>query len=283
MQVEIVDNTTVRMASTVSSLVERSTETRIAVAFVSQGGLALLEKPIAAALTAGKFIEFLVGLDMAVTEPKALKKMHQWTLDYEELGLYCYAKLTDTGIYHPKVYLFTSATDATAIVGSSNLTAGGLSRNVEVNAIMTSLSGDPVIEAVHESYNKLKFNPKRVAPNAELIEMYSEIFQRQRERAKAEIISPAELDLRRTFEQKANTLQHPVATRRDLVGWLEMVYDALPGEEFTNQQVYVHKERFRRAYPENKNVEAKIRQKLQELAAMGLIEHMGTGKWRKIT
>ncbi len=35
-------------------------------------------------------------------------------------------------------------------------------------------------------------------------------------------------------------------------------------------------------YPTNLNIRAKIRQQLQTLPSMGLVEHVVTGRWRKL-
>ena len=66
------------------------------------------------------------------------------------------------------------------------------------------------------------------------------------------------------------------------MGWLELVYDALPDGEFTNDLVYASESEFRLRYPDNLNIRAKVRQQLQVLRDMRLIEHVATGRWRKL-
>lgn len=51
-----------------------------------------------------------------------------------------------SGIFHPKIYLFSSADTAELIIGSSNFTEGGLSRNTE---LCTHISGN-IKEAIFE-------------------------------------------------------------------------------------------------------------------------------------
>ncbi len=83
------------------------------------------------------------------------------------------------------------------------------------------------------------------------------------------------------FNEKAKSLRRPERTTADLYGWLELVYDAAPQGEFTNDEIYKQASRFSTHYPDNLHIEAKIRQKLQELRNMGFLEHIDRGRWRK--
>ena len=63
------------------------------------------------------------------------------------LALGCSTYAVDTGarsvIFHPKVYLSRNTSEARLVVGSSNLTIGGLNSNVEVSVLMTLDLGNP--------------------------------------------------------------------------------------------------------------------------------------------
>ncbi|MCA1553495.1 MAG: hypothetical protein LC737_03865, partial [Chloroflexi bacterium] len=61
----------------------------------------------------------------------------------------------------------------------------------------------------------------------------------------------------------------------------KLVYDKLPPNEFSTDSLYPHAPEFQRAYPDNKNIDAKIRQVLQQLRDLGLITHRGQGRWLK--
>lgn len=67
-------------------------------------------------------------------------------------------------------------------------------------------------------------------------------------------------------------------------GWtLEVMrcVDQLP-ERFTLSEVYGFRDYLKTIYPENSNIEAKIRQQLQILRDQGLIEFLGNGRYRKL-
>lgn len=95
------------------------------VAWARYGGLARLESEINAFRARGGFLRIILGVDLdAATVP----------------GLLLAGKLSDEayvfhdqggGTFHPKVYLAEGSEEAVLLVGSSNLTAGGLYGNFE--------------------------------------------------------------------------------------------------------------------------------------------------------
>lgn len=260
--------------------IERCNEAKIAVAFASRRGLAMIQPAIQTALQAGAYLEFLVGLDMHTTEPDALRSLYELARAQTNVELFCYSSIEQGGIYHPKLYLLRVYETATSIVGSSNLTEGGLKKNIEINAVIKGSILDEAIADSYNSYNRLKFHGDKVIPDAEYIEMYAQatiearVIQRR-------VAREAPRESLRAFNEKTKSLRNPRPTSRDLVGWPKLVYDTLPGGEFTNDQVYTFEKLFQQQYPDNKNVRAKIRQQLQILRDMQFIEHIETGRWRK--
>ena len=282
MRVQVIDNVSREMASVLPSVIEGSRDLRIAVAFVSRRGLATIDPALTAAVQAGATAEFLVGLDMRATEPEALKVLLDRTGETDRVALYCYTSVTTAGIYHPKLYVSRAGDQVTSIVGSSNLTAGGLKKNVEVNVLIESDIRDEIVSDIYTAYNRLKFHPERVEPDDEFLALYAELCRRERATDQSVGRDKSIRALHETFREKAASLRRPVPSRRDLVGWLELVYDALPDGEFTNDLVYASESEFRLRYPDNLNIRAKVRQQLQVLRDMRLIEHVATGRWRKL-
>ena len=56
--------------------------------------------------------------------------------------------------------------------------------------------------------------------------------------------------------------------------------EAINKNEFDISEVYKFSERLSRLYPNNQNVQPKIRQKLQELRDVGYLDFLGGGKYR---
>ncbi len=282
MKMQIIDNRSIKMAAVLPSLIEQSRDIKVAVAFMSRQGLSLIERSIDLAVSSGAYIEFLVGLDMNTTEPGALQFVHNLSRNSTNVDLYCYAHLEQAAIYHPKVYLFRAGDKVNFIVGSSNLTMGGLNKNIEINMSVEASAQDEVVSDIFDSYNELKFHQDRVAPDDEFISLYTQVHDIEKDKRNRTSRDKATNKLIKQLNEKAKSLQRPKPTQRDLVGWLELVYDALPEDEFTNQQVYDNEHVFERQYPYNLNIKPKVRQQLQVLRDMGLIEHLGRGRWRKL-
>ena len=281
MAVSIVDKSS-GLAPLLVSTIERSRDVRIAVAFASTGGLDLIRGALLQSIISGAQLEFIVGMDLGGTEPAALWALYQLGREQPTCRLYCCAHLREGCVYHPKLYVMETSEETVAVIGSSNLTEGGLRRNDEVNAVIRGTRHDEAVGDVYAAYNRLKFGPCTVEPDDELLERYQALCEIQKPPPQHSAQDERARKLARELRSKVEALHRPTPTRRDLAGWLELVYDNLPAGEFTTRQVYALKGEFARHYPANQNVEAKIRQQLQVLRDMGLVEHLGRGRWRKL-
>lgn len=193
-------------------------------------GFSLIEKEINECLGNNGKIEFLLGLDFRITDPKVLKILFRMARSGLNLKLFCFSDLwaDDTPVYHPKIYLVNRGKTAIISIGSSNLTAGGLRDNVE------ALKGKTTKTRIRELKKREKFLPK------------------------------------------------PILTAEELFGWQRIVCERIPGGVFRTSGMYPYEEEFRAFYPENKHIRAKIRQILQQLRDLGLIEHISEDKWQRI-
>jgi hypothetical protein len=107
----------------------------ISVAFVREAGLDALEeaiKPIAEHAT------FFVGIRNDITSIQAIKRL---------LAMNVAVYAVDTGsrntIFHPKLYFAANNEEAGVIIGSANLTFGGLHNNIEVSSFMRLCLSNP--------------------------------------------------------------------------------------------------------------------------------------------
>lgn len=283
MQLSVLDNRQKVVYQVLSDGIRVSNDVRIAVAFVSQSGYNLLAEAISQSLSLGGKIELLVGMDLQGTEPEALEAIYTLSKTNSCVSLYCYSALEPATVYHPKLYLLRRDEDVTAIVGSSNLTAGGLKKNTEINLAVVGTTHDDVVAEMYESYAYLKFHPKRVEPDDEFLSLYSQLVSREKRTRREANNEPSTRDLRQAFATKVQSLRRPQRTPHDIVGgWLKTVYDVLPEGQFTNDDVYAHGGLFSQRYPDNQNIKAKVRQQLQILSRLGYIEHVERGTWRKV-
>lgn len=282
MNLQIVDNVEQKTVTVLASAVKAATDVRIAVAFVSSDGLMQIMPSVRTALDAGAYVEFLVGMDARATDPSAIKELYALSNEFLQASLLCFASQNASAIYHPKMYLARDNHTATAIIGSSNLTRRGLTSNIEANVVIKDDVNAEIVSEIYSTYNRLKYHPDRVIPDDEFIAVFAELCQHEKFREHKLAKDSELIKLRETFVRKASRLQRPKPTKTDLVGWLELVYDALPEGMFTNQEIYEYESEFRQRYPQNLNIRAKIRQQLQILHKLGFVEHISAGVWKKV-
>ena len=113
-------------------LLASSSETFMATAYVRRSGVDLITDELKQLCQAGGSARVLTTFDFGLTEPEALEQL-------EDLGARVRVAQLDDRAYHPKIYLGRSNTTHRVLVGSANLTACGLLKNVEASV---SLSGD---------------------------------------------------------------------------------------------------------------------------------------------
>ena len=106
----------------------------LVVSFIMRSGLSLVDEALQDAHERGASVRILTTDYLGITEPEALGRLLD--LSGDSLGRLEVRVFHDLATsFHPKAYLFWSATsgDALAIVGSSNLSRSGLSVGVEWN------------------------------------------------------------------------------------------------------------------------------------------------------
>ena len=113
------------------------------VAFASYGGITALTPHILRAKANGVKIRIILGVDQKCTSKEALEEVLSCDVDS-----YIYYTL-NANIFHPKVYLFENSDYYTLIVGSNNLTEGGLVRNVECSLLVQDMQGTSVHSAFY--------------------------------------------------------------------------------------------------------------------------------------
>jgi len=116
-------------------LIEQLTSSRyqtlnVVVAFAKNSGDLRLKKALERFRKNGSTVNAYVGIDLDGTSYEALTAL----LSLSDSLFVIHAESDQT--FHPKIYDFSSDTEALVIVGSHNLTGGGLWTNVESSAII---------------------------------------------------------------------------------------------------------------------------------------------------
>ncbi len=180
---------------------------------------------------------------------------------------------------HAKLYIFDSEE---AVVTSANLTSGGLQNNYECGVMISD--SDTVSALRSEFLNIFQDADKALKVTEEILATAEAIIAKVPKERKNKF-EMTEKDIFQTTRED-DLYDGGVATiASTLSGWQLDVFKII--SEFTDEifrleQVYGYKQRLQKLHPKNRNIEAKIRQQLQYLRELGLVEFLGKGRYRKL-
>ncbi len=169
---------------------------------------------------------------------------------------------------HSKIYIFDSKK---AIITSGNLTNGGLLKNFEYGVLLDEIK---IVSEIQGDFDKISKEASVVENKqitlAEKIKKLSKPIQNQREETNTYII-----------ENTNNSIESSLK----LKGWKLSMFKIISklNQEFKLEEVYKFEEELRKHYPKNKNIRPKIRQQLQFLRDLGLIEFLSNdGEYKRL-
>ncbi|MBN1537148.1 MAG: hypothetical protein JW908_10490 [Anaerolineales bacterium] len=276
----LIDNFRYKLSTIINEEFVTAHDVRFAVAFLKQSGLQLIESSLNNCINNGNSVEFIVGLDFRTTEAMPLKNLLKKAENTEKFHLYCYSDPSDdVETFHPKLYLFRNKNRLRAIVGSSNITRGGLQDNVELNVVLDFAdSHSEEAQPFYDFYSRVKYKSTCFIPNEDYLNLYFELQQKHLQYLKPKKSLPIEQVLQE-LRIREKSLPKPFASQKILSGWQKLIFQYLPKNEFTTDEMYRYVKEFQKYYPENKHIQAKIRQVLQQLRDLGFIIHLGQGRW----
>ncbi len=176
--IQILSNLNFPIGKIINQELQNSKNTQIAVAFLKHSGVKVIENSLKESLNNGGNFEIIAGLDFKTTDPKSMLFFINLKKQYPSLKFFCYGdrniNRTDI-VFHPKIYLFENGKETTSIVGSANLTGGGLTSNFEVNTIFNEKK--PVyFSQLQAIYNSIKFTDSLFTPDEDYLNGYSDVF-----------------------------------------------------------------------------------------------------------
>jgi HKD family nuclease len=178
MKLQILSNLNYPIGNVINQELENSTQARIAVAFMKYSGLRVIENSLLKCLDKNGNLEIIAGLDFKTTDPQAIKFLINLKKSNSSLNFFCFGDKQDNKtdiVFHPKIYLFNKKKETTSIIGSTNLTGGGLISNFEVNTIITE--DKPLYFSQLEAiYNSVKFTPSIFEPDEDYLSGYSDVY-----------------------------------------------------------------------------------------------------------
>jgi HKD family nuclease len=284
MKISFTDNIAESLLKVLKPELSKAKELRFGVAFARESGFSLIKDNIHECLENGGKVDFLLGLDFRTTEPKVLRTLNELKNKGLNVRAFCFSdpSIHDAPIYHPKIYIVSGKDSIFISIGSSNLTAGGLKDNIEINAIIRANPKEEIVSDIYGIYNRLKFQKGRFEPDLIYIEEYEKTYKIIQKKS---IAALKERQIKRKLnelERIEKTLPKPQPTRNELFGWQRLVYEKIPVGIFKTSDMYVYEKEFQDFYPENKYIKAKIRQILQQLRDLRLIKHISENRWQRI-
>lgn len=176
---------------------------------------------------------------------------------------------------HAKIYLFD---EKYAIISSGNLTNGGLINNYEYGLLIDERA---IINKIINDF-ELLYNDE----NTGLIKS-SDILTVRKILSKIPKTSAIKIP-KYSFESSID--EEIIETKADIIsnnltGWKKEVFlviNVFDKQIFDLKDVYKFESKLAKIYPENNNIKDKIRQQLQILRDLGLIEFLGHGKYKRL-
>lgn len=204
-----------------------------------------------------------------VTNP-SLRNIMSQSLDTEALSTWLgeNGRLFGYATLHAKIYLFDRKY---GIVTSANLTNGGLHSNLEYGVLFND---QQLIAKLVNDIEAIYHDP---LTNEIKQEWLSELMKFQ------QTLKPTYLTTVVSEDSPTNLLMKEEAIRTQLKGWKKEIFELIKvqDDEFTLADVYQYKSQMQILHPKNQHIEEKMRQVLQNLRDLGIIEFVGKGIYRK--
>lgn len=177
---------------------------------------------------------------------------------------------------HSKIYIFD---DELAVISSGNLTNNGLYNNFEYGVL---IEDKMFVSEIVSDYKSLYNNEVTgIISNVE-IQKAKEILSKV---PKSNAIKLPKEEFNNEVQNNELYIGGVESIISSLTGWTLEIFKCLlkiPYMTFNLNDVYNYTSYLKTRYPGNSNIHAKIRQQLQILRDIGILEFLGNGKYYKL-
>jgi len=211
-----------------------------------------------------------------------LAHFHTGASDLEALSVFKKQNCALKNVHnlHAKLFVF----DNTAIITSGNLTPGGLRNNLEYGICVN----DQLVEEIKNDYLTIFNNPDYPEITLDIIDKAEAILKSiPREKQKKIKVKEKSLfekiindeNINERFEGGTQSIITNLSTwERDVFECLEKIEN----DVFRLQEIYNFEKYLGSLHPNNNYIKAKIRQQLQYLRKLGLVEFVQPGVYKKL-
>ena len=176
---QTIDNASSPLGDFLRAELRGSYEFMAASAFLNSGGLRLIEREMRDILEGEGRVSIIHGADFRIADPDAIRTLVDMKTRYPQMSyrVHCDWSLTHRQRFHTKLYIARKGRRSyRAVIGSSNLTLGGLRDNTEANVIMRGEISDAPIRDCVRIYDEIHASPSLIEPNAAFADKYAELY-----------------------------------------------------------------------------------------------------------
>ncbi len=288
---ELIDNATHPARQSLLEGLKDANRVHIASAFVTEPGLNEILEPLTNVLERNGSVTMLYGLDGHITDPEVPELLLRLSRQYpSSLRQFVHLQWANavSQKFHTKLCLTVGPGESTQVlIGSSNLTLGGLRDNTEANVVLTGHADDIAFDSAFRIFERIENSAGFCVPDEGVIGDYALLKARARN-FPVGVAPPRELaNLFRRLQRRCLVLAAEASPPNQRRGWTEEVafcvkaVEAIGIPEFTVHDFYAWFERrLSSLYPMNRNVQPKIRQQLQILVRRGRLQRLTRGRYR---
>jgi len=225
-EVFLLRNDQKHISTSLKNAFHNADEIYFCVAFLKNSGLLLLKKDIEDATKRRCKMCFYIGTDFYQTEPITLWFLLRLSNQSKDINFYLLSQ--DASTFHPKIYLTTTKGKATAFVGSSNMTQGGLSDNIEAMVMCKAEEDHEIIRGIREFFSYIEQNKRAKMADPVAISNYErryDTFKKKLKKAEKE----AKKEIASLIELNSNLLQEYLQSylnnREEQTNWRKRVKD----------------------------------------------------------
>lgn len=222
------------------------------------------------------------SLDFRYINSFKLAHFHTGASDLEALRILRKENCTQKSVHnlHAKLFIFDSA----AVVTSGNLTPGGLTNNVEFGVLVQGETAEELKRDYLEIFDNRDYPEitPDIVDKADAILRSVPAEKRPRINVSEKELFKGAIDDESTAEKFAGGSDSILSI---LSPWEKDVFRCLSkihGDVFTLAEVYYFDDHLGELHPRNRHVRDKIRQQLQYLRSLGLVEFVKPGVYRKL-
>ncbi len=181
---------------------------RSLIAFVSIGGLKLIEDNLIKFLKKkGSFVDWIVGVELGITSSEVLEYLDYLKSKFpDKVRIRIFTAGSEKDIFHPKIYWLGNKSGYSIIIGSSNLTDGGLLRNFEASTLLelnlTNSEDKLVINDLESLWRKFS-TPAPPLTEANLIELDHTVVK---------LLAEQDINERKRLYIERSKIKHPFAS-----------------------------------------------------------------------